>query len=120
MGPSAGVAYSVANAPQSGASNTPAGTGQAIPVISLFGNLKTSFLNQPIVWLAAVVLVLIIWKLIEEHRGEVEDFKEVKIGISNWAKIGIMMILFFATAKFLATKYDVPGASKLVVYATGG
>lgn len=116
FGPSAGLSYSLPNAPQSAGPSA----SQPISTIQLFGNLKSSFLAAPITWLGATVLVLIGWKLLEESRGEHEGFEEVKIGISNWFKIGVMMILFFAVARFISTKYDLLGASKLVNYATGG
>lgn len=117
FGPSAGISYSMPNAPQSQNSS---GQGQPIPVTTVFGNLKNSIFSQPLTWLAGFVLFLIGWKLLEEKHGVSEDFKDVKIGVSNWFKIGIMMVLFFAVAKFLTTKYDIPGFSKLVGYATGG
>lgn len=113
-GPSAGVSYS-------GVQKSPGATESAqgsVPVVELFGKMKTSVMANPIMWLAGVILALVAWKLIEEYRGGEEEYHEVKIGVSNWAKIGFMVLVFFATAKFLATKYDVPGASKFVLYAT--
>lgn len=95
-------------------------TPAAVPVTQLFGNLKGSILGKPLTWLFGLIGVLIAYKLIEEHRGGKEAFEEVKIGLNNTVKIGLLAMLFFVLAKFLATKYEVPGASSFIKYATGG
>lgn len=92
----------------------------AIPVTTLFSNLRGSIMGKPLTWLFGLIGVLIAYKLIEEHRGGKEGFEEIKIGLNNTVKIGLLAMLFFVIAKFIATRYDVPGASAFVRYATGG
>lgn len=107
------------NANSTSTSNGIQKTQAAIPVTQLFANLRGSIVGKPLTWLFGLIGVLIAYKLIEEHRGGRESFEEIKIGLNNTVKIGLLAMLFFVIAKFLATRYDVPGASNFVRYATG-
>jgi uncharacterized membrane protein len=69
--------------------------------------------------LFAFVLFLVAWKLVEEHRGGREIYHEVKIGGSNIVKIGIVALIFFAIARFITARYNIPGFSSFVQFATG-
>lgn len=91
-----------------------------VPVTQVLVGLKGSILAKPLTWLFGLVGLLIAYKLIEEHRGGKESFEEIKLGLNNVVKIGLVAMLFFIIARFLFTRYDVPGASNLVLYATGG
>lgn len=117
---SATVRSTILNANASNSSPSVQKTSAQIPVTQLFGNLRGSIMGKPLTWLFGLIGVLIAYKLIEEHRGGKEAFDEVKIGLNNTVKIGLLAMLFFVLAKFLATKYEVPGASSFVRYATGG
>lgn len=94
-------------------------TQTAIPVTTLLGNLRGSVMGKPLTWLFGLIGLLIAYKLVEEHRGGKESFEEIKLGMNNVVKIGLVAMLFFVIAKFLATRYDVPGASSFIRYATG-
>jgi len=121
-GPAAGVTTlrdGLLNANSLPAGNNVQSTPSAVPITTVFGNLKGSILGKPLTWLFGLIGVLIAYKLIEEHRGGRESFEEIKIGLNNVVKIGLVAMLFFVIAKFLATRYDVPGASSFVRYATG-
>lgn len=93
---------------------------QSMSVITLFQNLQGSILGQPLTWLFALIGVLVAYKLIEEHRGGQEAFSEIKLGLNNVVKIGLAAMLFFVIARYGASRVNVPGASSLVQYATGG
>lgn len=120
-GPSAGIdmRQSYLNANNSGSNGNMQSAPKQIPITQVFTGLKGSVLGQPLSWLFGLVLLLVAYKLIEEHRGGRESFEEIKIGLNNVVKIGLIAMLFFVIAKFLATRYSIPGASSFVLYATG-
>lgn len=120
-GPASGMTLrdTLLSANGTSAGNNVQTTQQAVPVTTVFANLRGSIVAKPLTWLFALVGVLLATKLIEEHRGGQESFEEIKIGLSNVVKIGLMAMLFFVIAKFVATRYDVPGASPFIKYATG-
>jgi hypothetical protein len=92
----------------------------AIPVTQLLPQLQASIVAQPILWLFGLIGILIGYKLIEEKRGSAEEFSEVKVGLNNTVKVGLMVMLFFVAMKFLTQRYSIPGVSSFVQYATGG
>lgn len=114
FGPSAGVSYTSPNQIQS---NTQTQTAP-VSVVSLFGNLQSSFLAQPVVWMAGAIVALVLWAIIEHRAGH--EVAHIRISVRNWVVAGLLVMTFFAVAKIAATKYDVPGLSKFVLYATGG
>lgn len=122
-GPNAGPAF----AQQATVSNMPAPAGATrnqgsnpVPVVTIFGNLKNSFVGQPLTWLVAFIFILWGYKEIEERRGGREAFDEIKIGLNNFWKIGLMALLMFAAVHFLSDRYNIPGLSPFLKYATGG
>lgn len=120
-GPSTGVTWRDSAVLSSSASSPQGSAGSSgVPVTTLFGNLRASIFAQPITWLFGLVLALVAYKLIEEHRGGQEAFQEVKIGANNIWKIGLMALLFFALARWGASRVNVPGLSSFVLGATGG
>lgn len=93
-----------------GVSNT---SGQGVTVMQLFGNLKGSVLGAPLTWLFGLIGLLVLYKLVEEHRGGREGFSEIKIGLNNLVKVTLFAVVGIVIGKFLFTKYDVPGLSPL-------
>lgn len=100
---------------------TAGGSSQySIQVVPVLQGLQSSFLAYPFTWLVLAVGLIIAYKLIEEHRSKTKtEFSELKVGGNNFVKVGLMVLIFFAIAKFLFTKYNVPGLSAFVKYATG-
>jgi uncharacterized membrane protein len=122
-GPSMGGTVATSELHLPGAMTSAAGTGatgQAIPVTQLFTNLRASIFGQPITWLIGLVLFLVAYKLIEEHRGGREAFEEIKIGGNNIVKVTFMVLLGFFFLRFILTRYEIPGLSPFVHFATGG
>jgi hypothetical protein len=68
--------------------------------------------------LFGLVLVLVAWKLIEEHRGGKEAFSKVKVDGTNLIKIGLMATIFLIIARYFFARYSVPGISDLIVGGT--
>ncbi len=42
------------------------------------------------------------------------DFADVKPSVLSWLIVGLMAVTFIAFAKFIFTKYPVPGLSQVV------
>ena len=126
-GPSASLLFgntAAAAAPMGGPVSTgtaqsqgPGGTG-SVPVTSVLQNLQGSIFAQPLTWLFGLVLFLIAWKLIEEHRGGKEAFSKVRVDGTNIVKIGVMATIFLIIVRYFAARYSVPGVSELVIGGT--
>ena len=93
------------------------GAGQ-VPITSALQSLQGTVAGQPLTWLFGLVLVLIAWKLIEEHRGGKEAFSKVKVDGTNLIKIGLMATIFLIIARYFFARYSVPGISDLIVGGT--
>lgn len=94
-----------------------AGAG-AVPVTTVLQGLQGSILGQPLTWLFGLVLFLVAWKLIEEHRGGKETFQKIRVDGTNIVKVGIMAVIFLIVVRYFAARYDVPGLSDLIVGGT--
>lgn len=94
-------------------------TAAPVPITNLFANLKGSILAQPVVWLFAIVLFLVAWKLIEEHRGGQEGFSKIRVDGTNLVKATGMVLLGFIILRFTFTKISIPGISPVVLYGVG-
>jgi hypothetical protein len=101
------------SSPSADTRNTADLSAVPIPITQVFTGLQGSVMGQPLTWLFGLVLLLIAFKLIEEHRGGREAFSEIKLGLNNVVKIGLSAVLFIVVTKFLFTRYDVPGLSPL-------
>jgi small-conductance mechanosensitive channel len=124
-GPSASLLFpqtQAANPPIGGSTNTQLGANVAssggVPVTQVLQNLQGSVLGQPIAWLFAVVLFLVAWKLIEEHRGGQEAFTKIRVDGTNIIKVGFMAVIFLIVVRYFAARYTVPGLSDLVIGGT--
>lgn len=95
-----------------------AGGAGTIPVTTAFQNLQGSILGQPLTWLFALVLFLVAWKLIEEHRGGKEAFAKIRVDGTNIIKVGLMATIFLIVVRYFAARYSVPGVSDLIVGGT--
>ncbi len=42
------------------------------------------------------------------------DFADVKPSVLSWVIVGLMAVTFIAFAKFIMTKYPIPGLSQVV------
>lgn len=98
----------ITNAP-GGAINAPSG----IPITQLFAGWYGSILGQPLLWLFGAIGLLVLYKLLEEHLGGREIFAEVKIGLNNFVKIGLMALIFIVIGKLIFTRYTIPGITSL-------
>ena len=94
------------------------GAGGSVPVTSVLAGWQGSILARPLTWLFGLVLVLVAWKLIEEHRGGKEAFSKVKVDGTNLIKIGLMATIFLIIARYFFARYSVPGISDLIVGGT--
>src|SRR5690242_14388004 len=63
-----------------------------MPITQLFAGWYGSVLAQPLVWLFGLIGILILYKLLEEHLGGREVFAEMKIGLNNFVKVGLMAV----------------------------
>lgn len=111
---SAGSTYGNTGAPANGAAPS-----SPVPITTLFQNWQGSFLGAPVVWLAGLVLFLVAWKLIEEHRGGRENFSKVRVDATNEVKLVFMVLVGFIVLRFLMTKISIPGLSSVVLYGLG-
>lgn len=93
------------------------GAGQ-VPITSALQSLQGTVAGQPLTWLFGIVLVLIAWKLIEEHRGGKETFQKIRVDGTNIVKVGIMAVIFLIVIRYFAARYSVPGLSDLIVGGT--
>lgn len=124
LGPNANVVVgqSASPPPSNGNTGSPANgdtSGAPVPITSLFANLKGSIIAQPIVWLFALVLFLVAWKLIEEHRGGQEGFSKIRVDGTNLIKSTGMVLIGFIVLRFGFTKVSIPGLSPIVLYGVG-
>lgn len=90
-----------------------------VPIAQVFSNWQGSFLAAPIVWLLGLVLFLVAWKLIEEHRGGKESFAKIRVDGTNEVKLVFMVLVGFIVLRFMATKISIPGVSSVVLYGLG-
>lgn len=121
-GPSAGLDMrqtTLAAVPAADGSKT-ATTQQKATQTALFPALAGSIFAKPVLWLFGFIGILIAYKLIEENRGSREEFQEIKVGLNNVVKVTLMVLVGFAIVKFLSQRYNVPGVSPFLTYATGG
>jgi hypothetical protein len=124
-GPSANLMFpstSAANAPLPGSTNTALSAGPtssgSVPVTAVLQGLQGSIFSSPLTWLWGLVLFLIAWKLIEEHRGTKEEFQKIRVDGTNLVKVGVMAVIFLIIARYFAARYSVPGLSDLIVGGT--
>ena len=94
------------------------GGGGSVPVTSVLSGWEGSILARPIVWLFGLVLVLVAWKLIEEHRGGKHTFQKIRVDGTNTIKVGMMAVIFLICVRYVFARYSVPGISDLVVGGT--
>jgi len=94
------------------------GGAPSVPVTSVLQGLQGSILGQPLTWLFGLVLFLVAWKLIEEHRGGEAAFQKVRVDGTNIVKIGVMAVIFLIVIRYFAARYSVPGLSDLIVGGT--
>ena len=92
--------------------------GGSVPITEVAGNLKGSILGQPLAWLFGIALVLVIWKLVEEHRGGEEAFQKIRVDGTNLVKVGLMATVFLIIARYFAARYNFPGLSDVIVGGT--
>jgi len=101
-----------------GAGGAVVGGSGAVPVTNVLQGLQGSVLAQPIAWLFGLVLFLVAWKLIEEHRGGKEAFQKIRVDGTNIFKVGLMAVIFLIVIRYFAARYTVPGLSDLIVGGT--
>lgn len=121
-GPSAGLAkgQSSLSAPSvAPGTQTGAALSQKMPIMQVASNMQNSVLDNPILWLGAIVAFFALWKMVEEKRGGHEAFREIKIGGTNIVKVGGLAFAFAIILKFLTRRYIIPGLSPLVAYVYG-
>jgi hypothetical protein len=99
-------------------SSGPGGAGGSVPITTVFANLEGSIFASPLLWLFALVLFLVAWKLIEEHRGGKETFTKIRVDGTNTIKVGLMAVVFLVVIRYFAARYRVPGVSDLIVGGT--
>ena len=104
---------------------TPGSTGTglssstgSVPVTQVLQNLQGSIAGRPVFWLFALVLFLIAWKLIEEHRGGEAAFQKIRVDGTNIIKVGVMAVIFLIVLRYFAARYSVPGLTDLIVGGT--
>ena len=98
--------------------STGATSGGAVPVTAVAQGIQGSIMGQPLTWLFGLVLFLVAWKLIEEHRGGKEAFSKVRVDGTNIIKVGVMAVIFLIIARYFAARYSVPGLSNLIIGGT--
>jgi hypothetical protein len=94
------------------------GAGGSIPVTQVLKGWQGSILGSPLTWLFGLVLFLIAWKLIEEHRGGKETFTKIRVDGTNIIKVGLMAVIFLVVIRYFFARYNVPGVSDLIVGGT--
>ena len=124
LGPNANliVGSAVTPSPNSSGSGPAVQSGvtpSPVPITSLFQSWEGSFLAAPILWVGVLVAFVIVWKLIEEHRGGKENFAKIRVDATNMVKLFVMVLVSFIIARFLFTKYSIPGVSSTVLYGIG-
>jgi hypothetical protein len=111
-----------ASAPMAGSTNSALSAGPSssgsVPVTSVLQGLQGSIMASPLAWLWALVLFLVAWKLIEEHRGTKEEFTKIRVDGTNIVKVGVMAVIFLIVVRYFAARYSVPGLSDLIVGGT--
>ena len=71
--------------------------------------------GNPMVWWLALVALYFVGGYVTQHFGEKADFANVRLSPFNILTVTLCAILGISMAKFIATKYPIPGLSAVVL-----
>jgi hypothetical protein len=63
-----------------------------------------AYMQSPGVWFLLLALLVVV-RIVEHYGGRESEFKGVRIGLENWAKVGLLSATFLYAAKTLTTIY---------------
>lgn len=98
------------------AMGAPKGSPKSVSPTALIpaGLANSTFLGQPLPWIAAVVGVLFAIHALSHRTRNAAEFGTVKVGAENILLVTLMAVLGITTLKMILTKYQVGGLTTLV------